>query len=71
MDFKISKVRHSKEKLYGTVMLVIGILIWAIAAIAIIAVAMLQSIAIVFMLALYVAIFWFIGFVGRALFAPI
>lgn len=67
MDFKISKVRHSKEKLYGTVMLVIGILIWAIAAIAVLAVAMLQSLAIVFMVALYVAIFWFIGFVGRAL----
>ncbi|WP_312406424.1 M48 family metallopeptidase [Rhizobium sp.] len=67
MDFKISKVRHSKEKLYGSVMLVIGILIWAIAAIAIIAVAMLQSVAIVFMVAVYIAIFWFISFVGRAL----
>lgn len=66
MDFKISKVRHPKEKFYGTLMLVIGTLIWAIAAICI-AIAAMQSIAIVFLVAFYIAMFWFMSFVARAL----
>lgn len=66
MDFKISKVRHPKEKFYGTLMLVIGTIIWAIAAICI-AIAAMQSIAIVFLVAFYIAMFWFMSFVARAL----
>lgn len=67
MNFKISKIRHPKEKFYGTLMMVIGTIIWAIAAIAIVAAALLQSIAIVFVVAFYVAILWFVSYVGRAL----
>lgn len=66
MDFKISKVRHPKEKFYGTLMLVIGTIIWAIAAICI-AIAAMQSIAIVFVVASYIAIFWAASFIARAL----
>ncbi|AYD00720.1 M48 family metallopeptidase [Neorhizobium sp. NCHU2750] len=67
MDFRISKVRHPKEKLYGTVMLVIGTLVWAAAIIALVAFAMMHSLAIIAMIVLYIAILWFISFVGRAL----
>ncbi len=66
MDFKISKVRHPKEKFYGTLMLVIGMIVWAIAAISI-AIAAMQSIVIVFVVVFYIAILWFTSFVARSL----
>lgn len=66
MDFNISKVRHPKEKFYGTLMLVIGTLTWALAAISI-AIAGMKSIVIVLIVVFYIAILWFASFIARAL----
>ncbi|TWF56596.1 M48 family metallopeptidase [Neorhizobium alkalisoli] len=69
MEFKISRVRHPKEKFYGSLMLVIGSLIWLIAVGAIVAAVMLapEGIAIIFVVAFYIALLWFMSFVARAL----
>ncbi|MEB2846061.1 M48 family metallopeptidase [Endobacterium cereale] len=67
MDFKISTVRHPKEKFYGTLMLVIGTLVWAGLAAGVAYVAMNDDPMILFGFASYIAMFWFSSFVARAL----
>jgi Zn-dependent protease with chaperone function len=66
MEFTISKIRHPKEKFYGSLMLVIGGVIWAIIAVAIVFAA-INNIAALLVAALYVAILWFASYVTRAL----
>lgn len=67
MDFKISKVRHPKEKFYGTLMLVIGSIIWALVALGLAIIAMTDSPLIILIYVAYGLIFWFVSFVTRSL----
>ncbi|RDJ20451.1 peptidase [Bosea caraganae] len=67
MDFNISRFRHAKEKFYGSIMLVIGTLIWAVVLL-IPVVYLLQGKAIpALIFALYFAAFWLFSFIARAL----
>ncbi|MGO4450474.1 M48 family metallopeptidase [Phyllobacterium sp. TAF24] len=67
MDFKIAKFRHPKEKLYGTIMLAAGLMIWIVLLLAI-AISVLKGsiLTIVPMLAVGLLI-WFASFVVRSL----
>ncbi|KAA0698410.1 peptidase [Neorhizobium sp. P12A] len=66
MEFKISKVRHPKEKFYGTLMLIIGSVGWVIAATVIVFTAM-NNPADLLVTVLYIVVLWFVGYVTRAL----
>ncbi len=66
MDFKVSKVRHPKEKFYGSVILVSGIIGWLIAAGAILFAAQ-KNPAVLVMVLIYIGGFWFAGYIVRAL----
>jgi Zn-dependent protease with chaperone function len=66
MEFTISNIRHPKEKFYGSLMLVIGGVIWAIVAVAVVFTALNNIMALLAVL-LYVAILWFASYVTRAL----
>lgn len=66
MEFKFSKVRHPKEKFYGSLMMVIGALVWLIAAAAIVFTA-LNNPAVLAIVVLYIGIIWFASYVARAL----
>jgi Zn-dependent protease with chaperone function len=67
MEFKISKVRHAKEKFYGSILMVIGVIFWLIVAASIVFVALMGSFLHLVVILLYIAAFWFFGFVARAL----
>lgn len=67
MDFKISNVRHSKEKFYGTLMLVFGAFIWALVALGLAIIAIKDSALILVVYLAYGLIFWFASYVTRAL----
>jgi len=67
MSFDISRFRHGKEKFYGTLTLVIGILIW-VAVLSIPVIALMDGethVALVFLL--YFGAFWLFSFIVRAL----
>jgi Zn-dependent protease with chaperone function len=66
MEFKISKVRHRKEKFYGMLMSIIGGLVWVVAAIGIAFTAM-RNPADLLVVLLYIAVLWFTSYVTRAL----
>lgn len=67
MNFDISQVKHPKEKLYGSIMLVVGIAIWAVV-LGAIAVALLSgSVWHALLLLFYFGIFWLVSYWARAL----
>ncbi len=66
MDFKVSKVRHPKEKLYGLLMLVFGVVIWLVVA-GTIVLAALNNPVMLALFIVYAIFFWFFGYVVRAL----
>jgi len=67
MDLQISKLKHPKETFYGSLMLIIGGLIWAIIALAVLAPAAMGNFAAALVAAVYIGIIWFISYVGRAM----
>lgn len=66
MEFKISKFRHPKEKFYGSIMLIVGMIVWGLLAAAIIF-GLYFNPYFAIVLALYVGIIWFVSYVARAL----
>lgn len=67
MNFQMSKVRHSKEKVYGSLSLLVGTLVWLGLAGFIVYAAMTESIALLFVALFYILIIWFFSYVARAL----
>ncbi|KAA3512133.1 M48 family metallopeptidase [Agrobacterium rosae] len=67
MNFDISKVRHSKEKTYGFLTLLIGTLVWLGLAAGILYIATTESIGILFVFLFYILIIWFFSYVARSL----
>ncbi|MBO9098144.1 MULTISPECIES: M48 family metallopeptidase [unclassified Rhizobium] len=66
MTFEISKIRHPKEKFYGSLMLLIGSLIWFLLAAALL-IAASKNIGMALIFVFYIGILWFVSFVARAL----
>jgi Zn-dependent protease with chaperone function len=67
MDFKISKIKHPKEKLYGSIMLILGALGWAFLAAMLIFSILKGSIWHAVILISYGVAGWFASYVVRAL----
>ncbi|WP_332691595.1 M48 family metallopeptidase [Bosea sp. (in: a-proteobacteria)] len=67
MNFEISAVRHPKEKLYGSIMLVVGTLIWAVLLGAIAFTLLSGSVWHALLLLFYFGAFWLFSYWARAL----
>lgn len=67
MDFQISKFRHAKEKLYGTIMLAMGVIIWICFLLAIAVSALKGSILAILPILVVGLLIWFAFFVVRSL----
>jgi Zn-dependent protease with chaperone function len=66
-DFKASKYRHPKEKLYGSIVLFLGIAVWAIVLGFPLAMLLLGSAGHAVVILLYIGVFWLFSYVIRAL----
>lgn len=66
MSFSISKIKHPKEKFYGALTLLIGVLVWLPIILSIFYVIMTDKATILFSILIYIIIFKLMSFVARA-----
>ncbi len=67
MGFKISSFRHPKEKLYGSLMLAVGMIVWLVIAAIVVAGMLSGSFWHVVLIVFYGFLIWFAAFVAKAL----
>lgn len=67
MQFQIEKIRHPKEKTYGTYVIVCGCIIWAIIALTFLSYILHKDYLHLSIFIIYIAIFWLVSYIARAL----